>query len=62
MSGTNVISPVERMRVLNKRAEITVNYKLTNIGGATSVKPYVPIVTISYINGGGIQYRCFNND
>ena len=58
MSGTRAISPVERMRVLNIRAEITVNYKLTNIG-ATSTKPYIPIVTVSYINGGATRYRHF---
>ena len=58
MGGTKVISPVERMRVLNIRAEITVNYKLTNTG-ATSTKPYIPIVTVSYVNGGATRYRHF---
>lgn len=43
--------------VLNLRAEITVNYKLTNTG-ATSSKPYIPIVTVSYVNGGGT--RCIH--
>ena len=58
MSGTRAISPVERMRVLNIRAEISANYKITNTG-ATSNKPYVPIVTVSYVNGGATRYRHF---
>ena len=46
MGGTKVISPVERMRVLNIRAEITVNYKLTNTGptSASSVVQYYPAI------------------